>query len=133
MKTLSGSAVHIALNIVIAAVWMINGLFCKVLHLVPRHEQIVSEILGNDHSGAATSVIGVLEILMALWILSGIRKRLCALSQAVIVALMNTIEFLLVPDLLLFGRTNALVAAFFITVVVFNGYFLASSSSPKTA
>jgi hypothetical protein len=26
------------LNYLIAAVWLVNGLFCKVLNLVPRHD-----------------------------------------------------------------------------------------------
>ncbi|MBC7446743.1 MAG: hypothetical protein H7330_01650 [Hymenobacteraceae bacterium] len=29
-----------------AAVWAANGLLCKLLHLAPRHEQIVARILG---------------------------------------------------------------------------------------
>jgi len=35
----------------IAAVWLVNGLFCKVLHLTPRHERIVARILGEGISG----------------------------------------------------------------------------------
>jgi hypothetical protein len=33
------------LNYLIAAVWLVNGLFCKVLGLVPRHQEIVATIL----------------------------------------------------------------------------------------
>lgn len=114
------------LTFLITLVWLINGLFCKVLGLVPRHEEIVSRIIGNDLAFIFTKTIGVLEILMAVWILSNIRPRFCALSQVIIVAVMNTIEFLLVPDLLLFGRINALVAAFFISIVLFNEFVLNS-------
>ena len=35
----------------IAAVWLVNGLFCKVLHLTPRHERIVARTLGEGISG----------------------------------------------------------------------------------
>jgi hypothetical protein len=35
---------------------------------------------------------------------------------------MNTIEFILVPDLLLFGRANAVVAIFFVSVVFINEF-----------
>lgn len=41
--------IHRILTYLIAAVSLINGLFCKVLNLVPRHRQIVAEILGEDH------------------------------------------------------------------------------------
>ncbi len=34
------------LNYLIAAVWIANGLFCKVLNLVPRHQEIVARIIG---------------------------------------------------------------------------------------
>ena len=41
-----------------------------------------------------------------------------------IVAAMNIIEFFLVPDLLLFGKINSLVALFFIAVIYFNEFLL---------
>lgn len=113
-----------ALTISIALVWLINGLYCKLLNLVPRHEQIVSRILGEAYAEELTRVIGGLEILMAAWILSGMKSRWCALTQAVIVALMNCIEFLMAPDLLLFGRWNAVIAAFFIIVVLLHEFQL---------
>ncbi len=117
-------AIHILLTYLIASVWIINGLFCKVLNLVPRHEQIVSRILGNDYSGVLTKAIGISEILMAIWILSKIKSRLCATTQIVIVAAMNTIEFFLAPDLLLFGKLNSLIALIFIGLVYYNEFAL---------
>jgi hypothetical protein len=103
-------------------VWVANGLFCKVLHLVPRHQQIVARILGEEYALIATKTIGVLEIGMAVWILSRIQSRLCAITQMLIVATMNVIEFILVPDLLLFGRINIIVATFFILVIYVNEF-----------
>ena len=47
------------LNYCIAAVWLANGLFCKVLNLVPRHQQIVAHILGEQYSVMFTKAIGV--------------------------------------------------------------------------
>lgn len=57
----------------IAAVWLVNGLFCKVLNLVPRHQQIVAAILGEDYSKQLTVLIGLWEIVMSIWIVSGIK------------------------------------------------------------
>src|SRR5258708_22694678 len=102
------------LTIGIAAPWLINGLFCKLLNLVPRHQLIVSRILGETNAPMATRTIGFLEILMFAWVLSGIQSRTCALTQIVLVATMNIIEFILAPDLLLFGRINIIVACIFI-------------------
>jgi len=108
----------------IAAIWVANGLFCKVLNLVPRHEQIVARILGDDHSRLLTILIGLSEIMMAVWIVSGYKTRLNAIVQIVVVATMNALEFVLVPDLLLWGKFNSLFAFIFILVVYFNEFHL---------
>ena len=81
---------------------------------------IVARILGEPIAGLATMAIGFLEIGMAVWIISRIRPTLCAWTQIVVVALMNILEFVLVPDLLLFGRANILFATLFIALVFVN-------------
>ena len=43
-------------------------------------------------------MIGVAEIAMSILILAGIRPRLNAIAQAVVVASMNTLEFLLASE-----------------------------------
>ncbi len=107
-------------HILIALVWLINGLFCKVLDLVPRHQMIVGRILGEGISNIATVGIGFLEIGMFVWILSRIRPQWCAWTQIIVVATMNIMEFILVPDLLLFGKANILFATLFIGLVFWN-------------
>jgi len=104
----------------IAAVWMINGFFCKILNLVPRHETIVSRILHTSNARLLTVLIGLAEIGMAAWIISGVRRRLNVLSQILIIATMNALEFFMVPDLLLWGRVNAIFAFAFIILIYFN-------------
>jgi len=108
---------HQLLNIIIALVWLINGLFCKVFGLVPRHEMIVAKILGTEHSRLLTIVIGISEILMAVWILSKIKPRFNAIAQIIIIATMNTLEFFLAPELLLWGKYNSLYAVMFIVLI----------------
>ncbi len=110
------------INYLIALVWLINGLICKVLNLVPRHQQIVGEILGDTYVGEFTFVIGISEILMAGWIILGVYSRLNAIAQITIVASMNILEFILVPELLLWGRFNSLFASGFILLVYFNEF-----------
>lgn len=113
----------------IAAVWLINGLFCKVLNFVPRHEEIVGRILGNTYSKPLTIAIGLSEIAMALWILSGYKSRLNAILQIAIIATMNIMEFILVPDLLFWGRFNSLYAFLFILLIYFKEFKLQRKSS----
>ncbi|RZL51101.1 MAG: hypothetical protein EOP00_01075 [Pedobacter sp.] len=114
---------HKLINYLIAGVWFLNGLFCKVLNFVPRHEEIVSRILGVNYSSLLTKTIGVLEILMAIWIVTGIKSRFNTIVQIVIIALMNMLEFWLVPDLLLFGRFNILFAFIFISIIYINEFY----------
>ena len=108
---------HQLLSIIIALVWLINGLFCKVLGLVPRHEMIVAKILGTEHSRILTILIGISEILMAVWILSKLKPRFNAIAQIIIIATMNTLEFFLAPELLLWGKYNSLYAVMFIVLI----------------
>ena len=107
-----------------ASVWITNGLFCKVLNLVPRHQEIVGRILGYDHAKILTVLIGISEIAMAVWILSGVYSKLNALVQILIVACMNALEFILAPDLLLWGRFNAFFALLFMLLIFYNEFRL---------
>ena len=112
------------LRICFALIWLTNGLFCKLLNRVPRHQQIVARVLGHDWAPAATRAIGILEILMALWILSRWKPRSCAVAQMVVVAAMNLIEINLASDLLLFGPFNIILAGAFIFVVYLHAFVM---------
>jgi DoxX-like family len=115
---------HKLLTWLIGSVWIVNGLFCKVLNLVPRHQEIVARIMGNEHAGLWTKAIGLSEVAMAIWIFSGIMARLNAITQIVIIATMNVLEFILVPDLLLWGRYNSFFALLFILLIYYNTFHL---------
>lgn len=110
------------LTYLIAAVWLANGLLCKVLNLIPRHREIVARILGNESASILTPMIGVAEVLMAIWILSGFKSDWNALTQILIIALMNLLEFFLAPDLLLWGKANAVFALMFIVLIYYKEF-----------
>lgn len=125
-------SLHQLLTWCIALIWLANGLFCKVLNLVPRHQQIVSSILGNKHARLLTIVIGFSEILMVIWIISKIKSRLNAIAQILIIAVMNTLEFILVPDLLLWGKFNAAFALILVLIVYYNEFYLNKKTTRQT-
>jgi hypothetical protein len=110
-------------------VWLINGMFCKVLNLVPRHALIVSTLLGVEDALMLTRIIGIGEVLIVIWILSGIKSRHCAVFQIILVATMNIIEFICVPELLLFGKFNIVFAAFFIMVIYVHEFIVKNAES----
>lgn len=119
---LPASLPSLPLRLFFAAVWLVNGVWCKILDGVPRHREIVARILGDDHSLALTRMIGAGEVVMAVWILTGIRWKWSSAAQISAVLLMNVIEFFVVPDLLLFGRFNSLVALAYISLVAWAGF-----------
>ena len=129
---MKATTTHRILTFLIALVWLLNGLVCKVLNVVPRHEQIVARILGADHSRTFTLLIGISEIVMAIWILTRFQSKLNAIAQIVVVATMNILEFILVPDLLLWGRFNSLFALLFIGFVYYNEFVLNRKITQQT-
>ena len=124
---------HKALTLLISLVWLVNGLFCKVLNLVPRHEQIVAQILAEDYSRPLTILIGLSEVVMAVWIISKFKSKLNAITQILVVALMNALEFILVPDLLLWGKLNSLFALLLIGLIYCNEFVLNKKLKQQTA
>lgn len=123
---------HKVITTFIATVWLVNGLVCKALNLVPRHQQIVAQILGEDYATTFTLLIGISEIVIAIWVLSKFKARLNAITQITIVTIMNIMEFLLVPDLLLWGKVNALFALLFIGLIYFNEFLLKKKLNHNT-
>ncbi|HEU5052825.1 MAG TPA: DoxX-like family protein [Hanamia sp.] len=121
---------HQLLTCLIAFVWIVNGLFCKVCNLVPRHQEIVAAILGSSHSRLFTLLIGLSEMVMAVWIVSGLWSRFNAITQIVVVVVMNALEFFLVPNLLLWGKFNALWAFLFIVLIYYNEFYLNKKLQP---
>ena len=106
----------------IVMVWFVNGFFCKILNLVPRHEEIIARILNAEYSREITIIIGVLEILMVLWILSNFKSWLCSITQISIIIIMNIIELLFAKDLLLWGKLNMIFAMLFVSMIYYNEF-----------
>ncbi|HCN38288.1 MAG TPA: hypothetical protein DIS94_11330 [Bacteroidetes bacterium] len=116
--------VYKIINIFIALVWIVNGLFFKILNIVPRHKEIVNKIFPGDWSDLIILIIGILEVLLAIWILTGFKIRLNTLLQVLLILTMNIIEFFYVPDLLLFGKFNLFFAIIFCILILLNEFKL---------
>ncbi|NJM37169.1 MAG: hypothetical protein HC845_04455 [Akkermansiaceae bacterium] len=101
----------------IGLVWFVNGLICKVLGLVPRHEEIVARILGGKFAHEVTQLIGLSEIVMACWVWSKFQHKLSAWLQIALVGVMNILELVLARDLLLWGALNSVFALAFMSFV----------------
>ena len=91
---------------------------------MPRHQQIVERILGEHHARLLTILIGIAEIMMVVWILSRWKARLCAITQIVVIGMMNIIELILAKDLLLWGSLNIIFAFAFMVLIYLNEFRL---------
>lgn len=70
----------------VASVWLVHGLYNKLLGGSPRHLAIVRSVPGL--AGAAgervLTMVGLFDVALALWILSGRAPRRCAAIQTVV-------------------------------------------------
>jgi len=125
---------HKIITYFISLVWLINGLFCKVLNLVPRHQQIVARILGETYARELTLLIGFHEILIVVWILSRFKSKSNAIFQILIIIIMNFIEFFIAKDLLLWGAYNSIFALLFVSLIYYNEFIISKKncSSERT-
>jgi len=89
------------IGILIGGIWIFHGLYSKLLHGIPRHELIVGRILGDSLAGLATPFIGIGEILLGCWVISGHFRRPAAALQTLALISMNTLEIILAADLLI--------------------------------
>jgi len=107
------------LGLGIGSVWIFHGLCSKILGLIPRHQLIVGRVLGESWAGPATVGVGVMEILLGIWAMSGRKRPACALVQTLAIAGMNTLEIWLARDLLISAPGMVALNLVFLAVVWF--------------
>ncbi len=75
----------------IALVWLYQGLWCKVLGQAPRHQAVIASVpfLSPAAGHWALIALGLLESVIALWVLWGRRLRLAAILQTALLVAMN--------------------------------------------
>lgn len=75
----------------VAAVWLHQGLWCKVVRKGARHETIVADapFIGPARARAATVAIGSGEMALAAWVVSGHAPVQAAAVQTALLVGMN--------------------------------------------
>jgi uncharacterized membrane protein YphA (DoxX/SURF4 family) len=75
-------------RLALGGVWLHQGLWAKILDRDPSHREIVGRLPGMDGGRArdVTIAIGVAEVAMAAWIVSGFKPRTCAATQTGLMA-----------------------------------------------
>lgn len=87
----------------VAAVWLLHGLYNKLLGGSGRHLQIVQAVPGfaGTTGVVVLAIVGVAEVAIAGWVLSRRAPRACAAAQTVLLLSMNAIELTFARHLLL--------------------------------
>jgi uncharacterized membrane protein YphA (DoxX/SURF4 family) len=75
----------------VAAVWLYEGLWCKLLRGEPRELEVVKAVprFGPRFGVPFLMALGVVEVGLGLWVLSGVAPFLCALAQTVLLVSLN--------------------------------------------
>jgi hypothetical protein len=75
----------------VAAVWLYEGLWCKLFRGEPRELEVVKAVprFGPRFGVPCLMTLGVLETAVALWVVSGVEPFLCALVQTVLLVTLN--------------------------------------------
>lgn len=118
--------VYRIIKLISVLVWFVKGIYCKILDQVPRHQEIVKKIINEEYSGELTLIIGLLEVVMVVWILSNYKSRLNVIIQITVVMIMNIVELLFVRDLLFWGKYNVVFAILFTVILYINEFQLKS-------
>ena len=100
----------------VAAVWLLHGLYNKLLGGSPRHLAIVQSVPGfaGDTGRLVLTAVGVLEVAIAAWILSKRAPRTCAGVQTAALLSMNVLELTYARHLLLWPAGLLPVNALFL-------------------
>lgn len=75
----------------VAAVWLYEGLWCKVLGRVRSQVQVVTSVprLGPRFGAPFLKTIGVMEIALAAWVMAGLAPGVCAITETVFLVVLN--------------------------------------------
>ncbi len=76
----------------VAFVWLYEGLWCKLLGREPRQRDVVAAVprFGAAIGGTFLVALGVVEVVLALWVLSRVAPHACAIAQVALLVALNT-------------------------------------------
>lgn len=78
-------------RVALAAVWIYEGLWCKILGRAPNELRIVQAVpnYGPRFGKPFLLALGWVELALGLWVLSGVAPGLCALAQTALLIGLN--------------------------------------------
>jgi len=79
------------IRVAVVAVWLYEGLWCKLLRSELRESQVVEAVpyFGPRVGTLFLKALGAAEVALAVWVLSGIAPILCAVVQTLLLVTLN--------------------------------------------
>ena len=79
------------IHLSVAAVWLYEGLWCKLLNAEPRQVRVVEAVprYGPRMGLFFLKLLGVVEVGIAVWVLSDLAPIACAVVQTVLLVTLN--------------------------------------------
>jgi len=80
------------LQVAVAAVWLYEGMWCKVLGRSKHEFEVVAQVpfLASATSHALLRVLGVVETALGIWVLAGWQPIAAAIAQTALLVTLNT-------------------------------------------
>ncbi len=87
---------------VVAAVWLYEGLWCKVLGRAQLEAQVVAKVprFGPQFGQLFLKALGAIEVVLAAWVISGIHPGACAIAQVTLLVVLNVNGLLWARDII---------------------------------
>jgi uncharacterized membrane protein YphA (DoxX/SURF4 family) len=75
----------------VAAVWLYEGLWCKILGRMPSQVAVVTAVprLGPRFGSPFLKALGIVEVTIAVWVMVGIAPALCTIVQTALLVVLN--------------------------------------------
>ena len=92
------------IRVAVAAVWLYEGLWCKLLRGQPHEFEVVAAVphFGPRFGAQFLRVLGVAEVALAVWTLSAFAPVACAAVQTLLLVALNSSGLLwarrIIPD-----------------------------------
>ena len=79
------------IRLAVAGVWLYEGLWCKLLGRAPRQVEVAQAVpfLGPRAGGPLLKAVGLAEVALAAWALSGWTPIVCAIAQTIFLLSLN--------------------------------------------
>jgi DoxX-like family len=79
------------IHVSVAAVWLYEGLWCKLLGGEPHQLQVIQAVprYGRRTGALFLKLLGVVEVGIGVWVLSRLTPIACAISQTALLVILN--------------------------------------------